>query len=125
MHHHVKPLRDPRAQIDPAPAYHAVFHQVWPLIDPRLKPGLLFRIKQRRTARSGVIHQTIDPMFIIADDPVTQCLPVHGLCLGRGLTRMTIQNHGDRQNPAYRFRVCIPRRRRTQLVDREIGPGDG
>jgi hypothetical protein len=113
MHRYTEPLHDPFAQVEPAPANHAVFREVGTLLDPSLQLRFLISAQQCRTARPGTIREAFQAMLIIANDPVAQRLSLHRLRFGGRLTRMTRQHHRDRQNPARDLCVGFARRRRA------------
>jgi len=61
--------------------------------------ALLVGIKLRRTTLAPAIAKSLDAMLIVAQDPVSQGLPVHARCFGRSLPAHARERIGNRQHP--------------------------
>jgi hypothetical protein len=85
--------------------------------------GLLLGRRQRRTAGAGPRAQAGNTALIVAVDPVPQGLPIHAAPLGCPLSRHTLQDQRDRQQPPYLGRLLTRTGRRAQLRRRELAPG--
>jgi hypothetical protein len=80
-------LANPFLQIDATPAHYAVLLEVRTLLDPPGYLGLLLGGQTWRwTITPRLVEQTFQPLRIVAVDPVTQSLAVHGTGFRCGLS---------------------------------------
>jgi hypothetical protein len=80
---HTKAARNHPRQIDPAPAYHAVLREGWPVANQARHLRLLVRRQPGLGTRRDTVRQSRKTEFVISMDPVAQRLPIHAAQLGR------------------------------------------
>jgi hypothetical protein len=97
MEHHTEPGLDPLAQVDAAPAYHAVHRQIGTFHNPTVDFGLLRGCQKGSRPGMAMIGQALEALIVVAANPIAQGLPVHRTGLSGGCAGMTIQHQGNRQ----------------------------
>jgi hypothetical protein len=113
-----------RTQIQAPPAHH--------LVDLGVRSGEheiaqfthLCRSQLRRRTWRLARCQTIKAMLVVANDPVTQGLPVHAGPQGSIKSGGSLQHHCDRQKPTGRRRVITLRRCPAKLRGQVIRAGN-
>ena len=76
--------------------------------------GLLLRVELGRTPIAPAVGEPVDPMLVVADDPVAQSLAVHACRPGRLLPAHAIERVGDRQDAASNARIWLGLRQFAQ-----------
>ena len=121
---HLETRLDLRPQVHAAPPDHAVLLQVRPSQDQALQ--LLHLLSRQRRCAALVAHvaQALNPMRIVAVNPVPQGLAVHAASLRRQQPRVPVQHHRQRQQPPGLLGIRQPRRRRTKPRAVQLRPRD-
>ena len=95
---------DQSAEIDQAPARHAVLCQLGAVLQATRQLALLLRVQPPLPARRLAVDQTRRSGGVEAVHPVTQGLPIHAGAAGRHSAACPLQDQRDRQQPASLFR---------------------
>ena len=85
---------------------------------------LLLSIELRRASSTRQVGQPIQPMLVVADDPVTQRLAVHARRLRRVLSAHAIERVGDRQHAPGDARIAFGLRQLAQHPRRAVAPDE-
>jgi hypothetical protein len=124
MQRHRDTRLDLRTQVHAAPPNHAVLLQVRPGQDQVLQFLHLLGRQRGRAALVADIAQALNPVRVVAVNPVPQRLAVHAASLRRQQPRMPVQHHGQRQQPPRLLGIGRPRRRRTKPHAVQLRPRD-
>jgi hypothetical protein len=110
VHLHAEAFGELIAQIDTAPARHAMACRIWPGKNDAPQFGHLLTRQGRRTPAAQRIGEACDPFGIVAMHPIPQRLTVHAAATRRIRPRHPVQHVGDRQNPTCNPPVVSSRR---------------
>jgi hypothetical protein len=125
VHRHEKACQDPLPQIAQPPANDAVFSNIRPLTHPGRKLRLLLDSQLRgRTTAVQTVRQAVDPLLIVADNPVAQGLPIHAAVLGGLCTTVTLKHQCQSQKPPSNTGLANTRRMSAQRSRIVIPPRD-
>lgn len=109
-------LLDDAAQVDAAPAHHAVHLGIGPLLDDRAHLLLLVRAELRLAPRSLAIDQPIQPPRVDGVHPIAQRLAIHAADTSGFRPCLAIADRRQRQQPSRLVGVFRLRRQPPELL---------
>lgn len=120
MHLHAEQALDLVAQIDPSPAYDTIDVQIRPVFHQGRE--LVFLCVRQLRCRAGCLQiiEALQPLRIIAVNPVPQCLPIHPAVPRRRGPVHTVEHQRQRQHPTPSPNAPRPTRRSPKLRCRKI-----
>jgi hypothetical protein len=114
-------LLDQGAQVAGAPRHAAVPLQVRAAQDERLEGGLPTLIERAGPARAGPVAQAVEPLRVVAVDPVAERLAGHPGEPGRLLAGDALQRVGERQQASADATIALAAGKTAQLGGVAVG----
>ena len=112
---------DLRLKVDATPAHHAMARRVGAGLDQARQLDQLSLRQSRRPTRAGTVAKTLDPLRVVAVNPVPKRLTLHAGGSRRRRPRRPIDYQGQRQQAVRLIGVRGPPRRAAQFLGREVG----